>query len=92
VFPNTPTAKELGWDTALGTWFVLTAPKGTPPAVIKYLHDAAKVSMEDPAFVNLMKTRAVDLDYRPGEKARQDLWREYKLYTDLLTRLGMLKK
>src|SRR5512134_1603829 len=32
IFPNTPTAKELGWDSALGTWFVLTAPKGTPPA------------------------------------------------------------
>jgi tripartite-type tricarboxylate transporter receptor subunit TctC len=92
AFPDTPTAKELGWDSALGTWFVLTAPKGTPPAVIKYLHDAAKAAMEEPSFVNLMKTRAVDIEYKDGAKARQDLWREYKLYTDLLTRLGMIKK
>ena len=92
VFPDTPTAKELGWDSALGTWFVLTAPKGTPPAVVKYIHDAAKAAMEEPTFVNLMKTRAVDLDYKTGEKARQDLWREHRLYTDLLTKLGMIKK
>ena len=92
VFPTTPTAKELGWDAGLGTWFVLTAPKGTPPAVMQYLHDAAKASMEEPTFVNLMKSRAVDIDYKSGDKARADLWHEYKAYSDLLRRLGMIKK
>jgi tripartite-type tricarboxylate transporter receptor subunit TctC len=92
AFPSTPTAKELGWDAGLGTWFVLTAPKGTPPAVVQYLHDAAKASMDEPSFVNLMKTRAVDLDYKNGEKARADLWQEYKTYGDILRRLGMIKK
>ena len=92
AFPNTPTAKELGWDAGLGTWFVLTAPKGTPPPVVQYLHDAAKASMDEPTFVNLMKTRAVDLDYKNGEKARADLWDEYKKYGDILRRLGMIKK
>jgi tripartite-type tricarboxylate transporter receptor subunit TctC len=92
VFPNAPTAKELGWDAGLGTWFVLTAPKGTPPAVVQYIHDAAKTAMEEPTFVNLMKTRAVELDYKNGEKARADLWHEYKAYGDILRRLGMIKK
>ena len=92
AFPGTPTAKELGWDAGLGTWFVLTAPKGTPPAVVQYLHDAAKVAMEEPTFVNLMKSRAVDIDYKNGDKARADLWQEYRAYSDLLRRLGMIKK
>lgn len=92
AFPSTPTAKELGWEAGLGTWFVLTAPKGTPPEVVRYLHDAAKASMEEPTFVNLMKTRAVDLDYKNGEKARADLWQEYKTYGDILRHLGMIKK
>jgi putative tricarboxylic transport membrane protein len=92
VFPSTPTARELGWDAGLGTWFVLTAPKGTPPAVVQYLHDAAKAAMDEATFVNLMKTRAVDLDYKNGEKARADLWDEYKKYGDILRRLGMIKK
>ena len=54
--------------------------------------DAAKTAMEEPTFVNLMKTRAVELDYKNGEKARADLWHEYKAYGDILRRLGMIKK
>jgi tripartite-type tricarboxylate transporter receptor subunit TctC len=92
AFPDTPTAKELGWDASLGTWFVLTAPKGTPAPVIKYIHDAAKIALEEPAFVNLMKSRAVDIDYKNGDKARADLWQEYKAYGEILKRLGMIKK
>jgi tripartite-type tricarboxylate transporter receptor subunit TctC len=92
VFPSTPTAKELGWDAGLGTWFVLTAPKGTPPAIVSYLHDAAKASMDESSFINLMKARAVDIDYKNGDKARADLWDEYKKYGDILRRLGMIKK
>jgi tripartite-type tricarboxylate transporter receptor subunit TctC len=92
AFPDTPTAKELGWDAGLGTWFVLTAPKGTPPAVLKYIHDAAKVAIEEPTFVNLMKSRAVDIEYKNGDKARADLWQEYKAYGEILKRLGMIKK
>jgi uncharacterized ferritin-like protein (DUF455 family) len=59
---------------------------------VKYIHDAAKAAMDEPTFVNLMKTRAVDLDYKNGETARKDLWREHRLYTDLLAKLGMIKK
>jgi len=92
VYPDAPTARELGWDTTLGTWFVLTAPKGTPPAVIRYIHDAAKTAIEEPAFVNLMKSRGVDIEYKTGDKSRQDLWKEYREYTEVLKRLGMIKK
>ena len=38
------------------------------------------------------ETRAVELDYKNGEKARADLWHEYKAYSDILRRLGMIKK
>ena len=92
VYPDAPTARELGWDTTLGTWFVLTAPKGTPPAVIRYIHDAAKTAIEEPAFINLMKSCGVDIEYKTGDKSRQDLWKEYREYTEVLKRLGMIKK
>jgi tripartite-type tricarboxylate transporter receptor subunit TctC len=92
LFPNVPTARELGWDTALGTWFVLTAPKGTPPAALKYLHDAAKAAIEEPSFVTLMNARGVDIEYKTGEKSRADLWKEYREHTEILKRLGMIKK
>jgi tripartite-type tricarboxylate transporter receptor subunit TctC len=92
MFPDAPTAKELGYDFAMGVWFVLTAPKGTPAPIVKYLHDATKAAMDDPGFVSMIAGRGVDIDYRTGDKVRQDLWREYKEHGEILKRLGMLKK
>ena len=42
--------------------------------------------------MTLMKSRGVDIDYKTGEKARQDLHREYKEQRELLQRLGISKK
>jgi tripartite-type tricarboxylate transporter receptor subunit TctC len=91
AFADTPTAKELGWDVANGVWYLLLAPKGTPAPVVRYLHDAAKSAMDEPSFHAAMAARGVEVDYRPGDRLRADLWREYKLHTDLLKRIGMLK-
>lgn len=92
VFPDVPTAKELGWDVANGVWYLLMVPKGTPAPVVKYLHDAAKEAIEDPKFGKIMAERGIDVDYRPADKLRADLVREYKTHTDILQRIGMLKK
>jgi len=92
VFPDVPTAKELGWDVSNGVWYMLLAPKGTPAAVMRHIHDAAKAAIEDPKFTADMSGRGIDVDYRQGEALRADLWREYKLHTDILRRVGMLKK
>ena len=92
VFPDVPTAKELGWDVSNGVWYMLLAPKGTPAPVMRHIHDAAKAAIEDPKFTADLAGRGIDVDYRPGEALRADLWREYKLHTDILRRVGMLKK
>jgi tripartite-type tricarboxylate transporter receptor subunit TctC len=92
VFPDVPTAKELGWDVSNGVWYMLLAPKGTPAGIVRQVHDAAKAAIDDPKFVQDMTGRGIDIDYRPGEALRADLWREYKLHTEILRRVGMLKK
>ena len=92
AFPDVPTARELGLDVSNGVWFLLAAPKGTPAPVMRYLHDAGRAAVEDPKFVENMAGRGVDADYRPGDKLRADLWREYKAHTEMLTRIGMIKK
>ena len=91
-FPDVPTAKELGWDVSYGVWYMLLAPNGTPAPVVKYIHDAAKAAIEDPKFVADMNNRGIDVDYRPGNALRADLWREYKVYSELLRRVGLVKK
>ena len=92
VFPDVPTARELGWDVSNGVWYMLLAPKGTPAPTLRYLHDAAKAAIDDPKFTENMGGRGVDVDYRAGDVLRADLWREYKLHTEMLTRLEMIKK
>ena len=91
AFPDVPTSKEAGWDVANGVWYLSIAPKGTPAPVVKYIHDAAKAVVDDPAFAKTMDSRGVDVDYRSGEKLKADLWREYKLDTEILKRIGLIK-
>lgn len=91
AFPDTPTAKEAGWDVANGVWYLLAAPKGTPAPVLKQIHDAAKAVTDDPAFAKTMDARGVDVDYRAGDELRADLWAQYKLHTEILKRIGLIK-
>lgn len=91
-YPDTPTFKESGYDVSAGTYFSLIAAKGTPPEILRYIHDAAREAMEQKVFVETMKLRIVELDYRPGERLRADLMEEYRAHTELLRAAGMLRK
>jgi tripartite-type tricarboxylate transporter receptor subunit TctC len=71
---------------------MLIAPKGTPASIIKYVHDAVKPAIEDSAFGKAMELRGINVDYRPADKLRADLWREYKAHTQILRRIGMIKQ
>ncbi len=63
MFPQVPTVKEQGIDFAMGMWRGLAAPKGTPPDVVKKLHDAFKKGMDDPVFRKNAQDMAVHLSY-----------------------------
>jgi tripartite-type tricarboxylate transporter receptor subunit TctC len=92
LFPDVPTAKELGWEIANGVLYLLVAPKGTPAPVLRYLHDAAQEGLKEQLFADAMATRGIDIDYRPGDRIRADLWKEYKLNGEILRSIGMIKQ
>ncbi|MBY4595760.1 tripartite tricarboxylate transporter substrate-binding protein [Ottowia caeni] len=66
--PNVPTFKELGYDelNQLGiSWFGIVAPKGTPPAVVKKLQEAAIKAAHLPDVQKRLKTlgaSAIEMD------------------------------
>jgi tripartite-type tricarboxylate transporter receptor subunit TctC len=91
-FADVPTWKEVGYPVHNGAWFLFVLPKGTPPDVVKYLHDSAKAAIDDAGFTAFAKGRVIDVDYRAGDKLRADLWQEYKAHTEILKRIGMLRK
>ena len=49
-FPDAPTLKELGLDLVQNSPFGIGAPKGTPLAVVKRLHDAFKQALEQDSY------------------------------------------
>jgi tripartite-type tricarboxylate transporter receptor subunit TctC len=91
AFPDAPTAKEAGWDIVNGVWYLIVVPKGTPAPVVKYIHDAAKAVVDSPEFAKTMDARGVDVDNREGEALRADLWTNYKVNTEILKRIGLVK-
>jgi tripartite-type tricarboxylate transporter receptor subunit TctC len=62
-FPNVPTVREQGVDFSMSQWRGLAAPKGTPPAVIRILHDSFKKGMDDAAFQKNAVDMSVALAY-----------------------------
>jgi tripartite-type tricarboxylate transporter receptor subunit TctC len=53
--PDTPTAKEQGYDVAPTSFGGLFAPTGTPDDVLTKLGSGCKVAVEQPAYLNLAK-------------------------------------
>ncbi|HBH04217.1 MAG TPA: tripartite tricarboxylate transporter substrate binding protein [Candidatus Rokubacteria bacterium] len=84
AFPDVPTVREQGVPFTMGQWRGLAAPKGTPPDVVRKLHDAFKKGMEDPAFVKNATDMTVQLAYL-GSAAFGDLMaQDHERYAKLV--------
>jgi tripartite-type tricarboxylate transporter receptor subunit TctC len=84
LFPDVPTVKEQGIDFAMGQWRGLAAPKGTPPDVIKKLHDAFKKGMDDPVFRKNAKDMVVNLSYLGPEAFGKLMAHDDEFYAKLV--------
>ncbi len=84
LFPDVPTVKEQGIDFTMGQWRGLAAPKGTPPEVVKKLHDAFKKGMEDPVFIKNAKDMVVNLSYLGPEDFGKLMARDHEFYEKLV--------
>jgi len=84
LFPDVPTVKEQGIDFAMNQWRGLAASKGTPPDVIKKLHDAFKQGMDDPIFKKNAKDMVVNLSYLSPEAFGKLMASEHELYGKLV--------
>jgi tripartite-type tricarboxylate transporter receptor subunit TctC len=84
MFPDVPTVKEQGINFAMGMWRGLAAPKGTPPDVIKKLHDAFKQGMDDPVLKKNAADMAVNLDYLGPEAFGKLIAGDHDFYEKLV--------
>jgi tripartite-type tricarboxylate transporter receptor subunit TctC len=84
MFPEVKTVQELGIDYAMGQWRGLASSRGTPPDVIKKLHDAFKKGMDDPVFQKSAKDMAVNLHHLGPEAFGRLMAREHELFGKLI--------
>src|SRR5512136_633987 len=84
LFPDVRTVKEQGIDFVMGMWRGLVAPKGTPPDVIKKLHDAFKQGMDDPVFQKNAKDMVVNLSYLWPKAFRKLMSQDDEFYSKLV--------
>ena len=90
-FPNAPTLKELGYDIVQNSPFGIGAPKGTPPEVVKKIHDAFKKAMEEPSYVAALGRYDMAPNYMSSAeytKFAQDTFGREKA---LIEKLGLAK-
>jgi tripartite-type tricarboxylate transporter receptor subunit TctC len=89
---NAPTVKELGIDTVSNSPYGLVGPKGLPQPVVKRLHDAFKLAIDDPEHLKTLQ----QLDQLYWYKSSEDYasWAAETLKAERATieRVGLLAK
>jgi tripartite-type tricarboxylate transporter receptor subunit TctC len=71
--PDIPTFREVGYDFVAELFYLLSAPKGTPSAVVNKLGDAFHKGMDDPRFIKVTKDIEIEIVYRNSEDTRKFL-------------------
>jgi tripartite-type tricarboxylate transporter receptor subunit TctC len=85
--PEVPTLREMGYGYSADIDMVLSAPKGTPPAIIQKLGDAVKEGTKDPQFIKAMENLRNGIVFMGPQEAKKYLDAAYvekgKLIKDL---------
>ncbi len=87
AFPTVPVVREQGVNFTMGQWRGLAAPKGTPPAAIKILHDAFKKGMEDAAFIKNATDMSVNLSYAGPAEFGKLMAMDHERFTKLVAEI-----
>jgi tripartite-type tricarboxylate transporter receptor subunit TctC len=92
VFPDVPTAQELGYKVSLDMWRGIAVPKGTPKAVVATLQDAVKKTVESPDFVEAGKSIGFTPAYLPSDQFAKLIVEDDKKLASVMDGLGLKKK
>jgi tripartite-type tricarboxylate transporter receptor subunit TctC len=92
-FPDVPTLKEVGIDIPprSAAWG-LAAPKNTPPAIVRKLHDAFKQALEQPGFRNALAQYYVEPVYMSAARCQQFAAESTKREKELLDTIGFVRE
>ncbi len=91
-FPEVPTLRESGYDFRLGNAYMIAAPKGTPPAIIKKLDEAFRMAMDEPEFLQAAEKFELDVRYRDAGSLKKYLEETYVTYGRMIKEFNIPKE
>lgn len=90
ALPAVPTLAELGLNAVNDqVWYGLLAPAGTPPEIIKRIHEAAVKALAHPAVRERLKQQAAEPVGNTPEQFRAQIITERDKMMDLVKRQGI---
>jgi tripartite-type tricarboxylate transporter receptor subunit TctC len=89
---NAPTVKELGIDTVSNSPYGFVGPKGMPPEIVKRLHDAFKLAIDEPENMKTLQQLDQLYWYKSSEDYAQWAAETYKAERATIERVGLLVK
>src|SRR5215471_3581491 len=92
IFPDVPTATELGFSVALDLWRGVAVPAGTPKPVIDKLQDAIRLSVETASFQEAGKSIGFMPAYLPSQDFAKLIAGDDVKLAQLMDQLGLRKK
>jgi tripartite-type tricarboxylate transporter receptor subunit TctC len=92
VFPDVPTAAELGYAVTLDMWRGIAVPKGTSRPIIAKLQDAIKRTVDSQPFKDAGKAIGFVPAYLPADDFGKVIAQDDAKLAQLMTDLGLKKK
>jgi tripartite-type tricarboxylate transporter receptor subunit TctC len=92
VWPDAPTLRELGFGVVATGPYGIGAPAGTPPAVVRALHDAFRKGLEEPSHLKALERYNQPVWYKSSEDYAAWIRTQHEAERRTLERLGLLKK
>jgi tripartite-type tricarboxylate transporter receptor subunit TctC len=87
---DVPTFAEAGYPGMdYSIWFAVLAPSGTPPAIIRKLHDGIAKAVADPDYRQQLRTRGFEAVSNTSEDMAAFLQKDYLRSKALIEKLGI---
>jgi tripartite-type tricarboxylate transporter receptor subunit TctC len=92
IFPDVPTAEELGYAVALDMWRGVAAPRGTPRPVIACLEDAVRRTVESAEFTATGEAVGFTPAFLPADKFGKLMASDDVRLAGVMADLGLKKR
>ncbi len=87
--PDLPTAKELGYDVAIGTWRGLGVPKDTPQPIADKIYSIFSKAAASEGFVKFMNSSNNVVDIMDSASYGEKLVTDNEMFKTLIEELGL---